>query len=610
MNQQQPNEQNSTIANAVLVIAILIGVGQWLSAMAAALLTTRSTLKAGFGEALLAIVNMRNNWATPADAWPEQAAQQLPGPWLYWPVAFIVHLLLVVAALRAFKMMNPSSDAIDERNRFGVDTQARTANRADLRPLRSRKPEPGRFYLGVSHGKELATEPPSDTKRHRTTPGAAAIVAPSRSGKTVATANSANQWEGPAILSSVKRDLIDGTTEQRSAMGEVRFYDPKGISGHQSNGWTPLERAKSRAGSVQMARLMISATGHDKNGTGGFWSAQAEGLLGGLLWLAANTDHTIADVAYWISAFDHPQEGNPGIVGGLLRAIAKSDSDIADEAKQVQRQLKGIWDMDTRMASSYYVSARLAVTPWTDPIVAETAITNEIDLEWLVSGDNTLYLVAPVIDQANIAPALGGLIGDLVTQAMDRVDRQRQTLGRPLLLVLDEAANTPITQLPQWASLLTGYGIQLVTIWQSKSQIDALYGTEADALLTNHRSKIFYGGMTDLATIKFLVSLLGNEYQPGFLAQAGYVDPRTAAPTSVPLTPANVLRGIKVGQALLLHGSLPPVHLTTTHKKRRFLERLWPTTPRPQPRSSSALRASGRSKLHPARWWANARPRT
>jgi type IV secretory pathway TraG/TraD family ATPase VirD4 len=64
-------------------------------------------------------------------------------------------------------------------------------------------------------------------------------------------------------------------------------------------------------------------------------------------------------------------------------------------------------------------------------------------------------------------------------------------LGIASTVVLDEAANTPARWLPQVASTCSGIGIQLVTIWQSKGQIDDVYGTKADSVLTNHGTKGF-----------------------------------------------------------------------------------------------------------------------
>lgn len=561
MNDPRQQDGNDTAIQVAVVAGGALVALQWVSAAAASYLTSGQALNADFGDGLAALVRLPKNAEQPADAWPAAAAAQLPGPFTYWLVTALVHIVAVTIAWKAWSILSANPASIDQRKRLGVSAQPHIARRRDLRSLAVRRPEPGRYLLGRSRGRLLATEPPSGATRRRTTPGAVAVIAPSRSGKTVATIRASNQWQGPAILSSVKRDLIDGTYEARAAMGEVRIYDPTRTTGHPSARWTPLHGATTRRGATRAARLLLSATGHDRTGNGQFWGAQAETLLSALLWIAANTDQTMGAVASWVSAFDHPTDTDPGAVAGLLRSLAKSDHPRAAEAHQLQRELHGIWSMDTRMASSYYVSARLAVYPWIDPDVAATATRNEIDLDWLISGNNTLYIVAPAIDQQAIAPALGGLIGDLVTQSMDRVDRDQRSIDPGLLLVLDEAANTPIAQLPTWASLLSGYYVQLVTVWQSKSQIDALYGPDADAVLTNHRSKVFYGGMTDLSGLNYLATLLGHEHQPALLSSQPTWRDQHAGPALVQLTPPNVLRAIKVGEALLVHGQLPPIHL-------------------------------------------------
>ena len=46
------------------------------------------------------------------------------------------------------------------------------------------------------------------------------------------------------------------------------------------------------------------------------------------------------------------------------------------------------------------------------------------------------------------------------------------------------------TMLPSWASTLSGIGVQLVTAWQSVGQIEAAYGKQSQAILTNHLTKL------------------------------------------------------------------------------------------------------------------------
>jgi type IV secretion system protein VirD4 len=223
--------------------------------------------------------------------------------------------------------------------------------------------------------------------------------------------------------------------------------------------------------------------------------------------------------------------------------------------------MKGLWDLDPRTSSSIYATARTAIWPWADPDVAAVSEDCDIDLDWLLTGTNTLYLATPLADQDRLAPVLGGLISDLVNQAFDRTSRQRARLDPTLLLVLDEAANTPLRKLPEWASTVAGIGIQLVTVWQSKSQLEAIYGAHADTILTNHLTKLFFTGMSDTAGLDYVGRLSGHEHVPGYLG-ADRVDSRDRVqPTQVPLLAPNVVRQMRPGDALLVHGTLPPGHI-------------------------------------------------
>lgn len=101
----------------------------------------------------------------------------------------------------------------------------------------------------------------------------------------------------------------------------------------------------------------------------------------------------------------------------------------------------------------------------------------------------------------------------------------------------------------------------------TKAQLDFIYGRQADTILTNHLTKLFFAGMSDTAGLDYATRLLGHEHVPGVLGgQPGwYPDPGYQRPTpaQVPLAPANVLRQVLPGEALLLHGTLPPAHVTT-----------------------------------------------
>ena len=72
------------------------------------------------------------------------------------------------------------------------------------------------------------------------------MIGPSRSGKTVNVISGLLDWEGPAVVVSVKRDLIDATRGARERVGTGRVFDPCGVSGLPAEGlarWSALRAA-------------------------------------------------------------------------------------------------------------------------------------------------------------------------------------------------------------------------------------------------------------------------------------------------------------------------------------------------------------------------------
>lgn len=144
-----------------------------------------------------------------------------------------------------------------------------------------------------------------------------------------------------------------------------------------------------------------------------------------------------------------------------------------------------------------------------------------------------------------------------------RHEHTGRALDTELLLLLDETANVPLAQLPHWASTVAGYGIQLVTVWQSKAQIDAAYGPSADTVIANHLTQVYFPGIRDLATIRYVSELLGTEHQPGYVNGPTITEihqfGRDTA-TGVPLVPSNVLRQLGQDDRLVITNNKPPAH--------------------------------------------------
>jgi hypothetical protein len=165
-----------------------------------------------------------------------------------------------------------------------------------------------------------------------------------------------------------------------------------------------------------------------------------------------------------------------------------------------------------------------------------------------------------------LAPAFGGLLNDLINQAYRHVAATGKPLDPPLLVVIDEAGNTPLRSLPEYASTLAGLGVLLVTIWQSLAQLEVAYGKASDTILTNHLTKVFYAGLSDPASIQYVDRVLGEaevDTRSHSAAERVSGGSDQFSTTRVPLAPAHVLRQMRPGDALLVHGTLPPAHVRT-----------------------------------------------
>lgn len=530
-----------------------------------------------------ALARLPGSARAPASAWPEPYASLLPGPILYWSSTALVAVLVAVLDALGVRWFGRSRVGTSRRRPLGVDARPQFARRRDLAPLLVDHPKPGRFVV-ARFGRSLVATETTPTGRRNSRPshrrgdrGALALIGPSRSGKTTAAVSGILEWEGPAVLSSVKADLLAVTRGWRSQQGSVRIYDPTAstVASGASATWSPLQQANTVLGAQRAARALCDAA--PRGGVEGgmdFWLAQAEILLSGLMYVAHHVHRDMEAVCEWVLLQDHPADLGPGEVRMALDQLMKSkDSAIVAGALEASKGLLSVWELEERTRSSVYSTAQTVVWPWSEPGVAASARQDRtkeappnLDLRWLLSGENTVYLCSPIEDQRRLAPAFGGLLNDLINQAYRRVAQTGRPLDPPLLVVIDEAGNTPLRSLPEYASTLAGIGVVLVTIWQSLAQIEAAYGRQSDTILTNHLTKCFYAGLSDPVSLRYVDQVLGDaevdtrSRSAGERAGSGSDQYST---TRVSLAPAHTLRQMRPGDALLLHGTLPPAHVRT-----------------------------------------------
>jgi type IV secretion system protein VirD4 len=588
---------------AILVLlpalGLLVGFTVWIGAQIAALLFGQHHLLALTShDVAQALPGLAREPGRPNLAWPARVRPALPGPVGYW-VASAPPLLAGLAATVVIGLVasgvwpGGAGPAVRHRRRMGMDPDDRFATVADLAPLWVGGPRTGRMTLGRVGGRFrrrlVATEDPTRpldavvprwrrrrASRRRGGSGSVVVFGPSQCGKTSALAIPAIlEWDGPLIALSVKTDLLGATIARRRRLGEVRVFDPTGITGGQGDaGWSPLATSRRLSGARQTAKSIMNAT--DWSETGGdmaFWVSTAEDLLGLLFWTAATAQLPMGAVVDWVTGMEKETPAQ------LLGAFAgHTDPITAAEGVIVRDGFEAVWKSDQRQISSVYLVARQMIRPWQEPAIRDSADTSGISLDWLLgqdqpdgedgpAGPRSVYLCADLDDADRLAPVLGGLVDDLIREAYVQVGRTGRPLDPKLLVVVDEAGNWPMRNLPARISTCAGLGIQLLLLYQSKAQIDAAYGQRADTVVANAATKIFFCGVSDPATLTYVDSLLGSEHVPVrstsreaglFAAGSGSISDQ---PSRLDLFPASMLRQVLPGQALLIHHTLRPAHL-------------------------------------------------
>jgi type IV secretion system protein VirD4 len=548
------------------------------------------------------IGRLAQNPSDPAAGWGDHASG-IPGPAWYWSATAIVAAAIVTAALGLLWLWRRSS--APRRERLGVDTDAHLASPREVKTLAvsSTVPPQGRFLLGrmAPRGPLLATE---DRDRHalrgkagrrQGSRGSVALIGPTQAGKTVMLSAGVMGWDGPVVALSVKRDLYDVTASARARAGALAVFDPGESTKLPTARWTPLRGVTTASGALRAGRALAAAIPRSGVTGGDYWAQQGETFVSAYMALAGLSELlpecrgltdgeplTIQRLTAW--AFRGAGITDP-IINELVRAGLQSGHlETQKLAEAATLKLMALHQEDSRIRASIYATARLAFEAWAEPSVEHSASLKAratyhsdelwshkprfVDLDWLMGDDddgkaNTLYLIAPDTEFKRLAPVLGGLLGDLREQ-IHAWDIKGRRLAKPLLFVIDEAAQLELQWLPEEVSTIAGLGGMFITCWQSKAQIDHRYGTLADAVLGGHRSKVVFTGCDDPATLNWLGKVAGTEHVARRSWSADKGGGRRTISENLQredLVDAHVVRQMWPGEAVLLHGTLPPVHL-------------------------------------------------
>ncbi|MFL5860829.1 MAG: type IV secretory system conjugative DNA transfer family protein [Solirubrobacteraceae bacterium] len=529
---------------ALVGLVAVLGAAVWLWGGVAGLLFGHGWPRVAAGRLPQVIVRLPARLGHPAGAWPSGVRPLLPGA-----AGFYAALGLMVAGASAVVAAAARAGTLDRlrRRRAG----ARWADSGELRALHGRA-RSGRLALGRCRGRLLYAE-----QRH-------ALVAfgPPQSGKSAGLAVPALlEWDGPAIASSIKTDLLSCTLARRRALGPVFVFDPFELSGGAAQTWSPLRAAATWDGALEVAWRLAAAGELDQRGVegGDFWAVAAEQRLAPLLFAAARTDVGMDAVARWAYGQGSRE---------LYEAIAQLTGSARDEAElegahAAYDAVRAFEAQADRTRSSIEATAQGLLRAYRFARVLRSARSSEITPDALLAERATLYLIGDAKASKLLRPIFLALLSEIVDRAYERATRAGGRLELPLLLCLDEAGNVaPLPNLAEIASTAPSHNIQLVSIFHDLAQARSRYGRQAETVVNSHRARMLLPGVADLDTLRYFSGLAGDEEARETTRTSGAGGgTRTVGVRRRPLVAPEALRQLPAGRALLLYGRLPPVEV-------------------------------------------------
>jgi len=544
---------------ALATAAAAVTAGTWVTGQLAGLLFRQTWPPVSVGQSLSIAGRLAGHLADPRMAWPAAARSSLPGP-----AGFAIAAVLTAAGLTAAVII-VTRQLTAGRSRRGyasrrqvtasLSERAVMARSAVLRPSLAGRPCTV-TDVGVRAGRAAGTGIPLAISAE----SSVLVFAAARMGKTSQVVIPwLKSWPGPALVTSVRPDVVENTATLRARNGPVWVMAPTGmLAWPDMLAWSPA----SGCGSFDQARIradvMVTVGRQGKDGgdsaNAAYFAMMATNLLAGWLHAAAISGRSMDAVLAWAldERLDEPVKvlrDHPAAAAGTAAML-----DAAYRSPDVTR-------------SNLWTTVQTAIVPLLAPAARATFAPppgEGIDLKDFLRRNGTIYLLVAEKQAAVISPLVTAFFDELVETAKRVADASPGgRLDPGLGLFLDEVANTvPLQHLPALMSYAGGSGMFVTAILQNRAQAEARWGREGAAMLWGAANvKIALGGLSgdELRDL----SALAGEYRE---ALTSYQRGGTAATLQTTLTDRKTITPEEIRtlsearrEALIIHATTPAV---------------------------------------------------
>ncbi|MCL1077093.1 type IV secretory system conjugative DNA transfer family protein [Parashewanella spongiae] len=315
------------------------------------------------------------------------------------------------------------------------------------------------------------------------------MSAPTRSGKGVGVViPNLLSWQDSVVVLDIKQENWNITAGFRQSHGQQCYLLNLAPRDYRSHRWNPLHYISNdpsfRINDIQKIGQMLFPNIDNESPV---WQASSRSLWLGLVLYLIETPPL------------------PVTMGEVLRLLTQGDEHLAEQITQRMESnthlsaqcflsLKEYLDTPERTRGSIRKSFTSALELFYNPVIDAVTASNDFDLRELRKQKISIYVGVTPDDLTRLAPLINLFFQQLIDLNTRELPEQNPSLKHQVLLLLDEfAAIGKISILSRGISYVAGYGLRLLTIIQSPSQLREIYGHDgAETLIENHALQIVF----------------------------------------------------------------------------------------------------------------------
>jgi|TARA_R110001606_G_scaffold366348_1_gene521454 type IV secretion system protein VirD4 len=414
------------------------------------------------------------------------------------------------------------------------------------------------------------------------------LSAPTRSGKGVGVViPNLLSWKYSVVVLDIKQENWDITSAFRKKHGQKCFLFNPLATDYRTHRYNPLSyidhNPDFRINDIQKIANMLFP---DRPNTDPIWTSTPRSFFLGvvLFMMESGKVLTIGQVlreslndgdgsTYFKKAIKDASEAGSPYSGACVRAL---------------NSYIGIASENTR--AGIITGFRSALELWMNPIIDAATNGNDFDLRKVREEKISIYVGVTPDNLERVAPLLNLFFQQLIDLNTRELPHQNKNIKHDCLLLMDEfTAIGKIPILAKGISYIAGYGLRMLPIIQSPSQLVDVYGKEAAETFTvNHALNIvFPPKATETNTAKDISEWLGYDTVDGVATSKGKSifnrrDPseNTSDQRRALLLPQEIT-SLDSEKEIVVFENLPPILATKVRyfKDDIFLKRLQSASP-------------------------------